>query len=658
MGRTWPKTVRIYWDPYDDIPIIHPRQDEIDLYYVLRLTEPGDAKIAFQSDLNRLRETIVRIFGDDKLYKFFFENRIVLFNKVPHWDLMWEVASSGNVWGQLYFNPYTDSWQFRLSFHGAYSALEQGLVDYVKVDSKYVYRDMIIGDVSTSQKSIIVLDYKGRIRGIAESVGEKFVVTKTFHDQRPPVETSRKPSSLYDFIKKNIEGLRFLEEKAIRHLEKVQARYNMRPVVSYSGGKDSLVALDLAVKAFGSVDILFNDTGIELPETLKNVEEVAREYGSRLVTASAGNMFWRGLDTFGPPGKDYRWCCKVIKLVPIAKTSRSFWPAGALNIVGQRAFESLDRAKSPVVWRNKWIPHVVSTTPIQEWSQLAVWLYIHSYKLPYNKLYERGFDRLGCYLCPSSYLAEFKDVSTHYPCLWERWIEKLEEWRRKLNQPREWITLGLWRWLTPASAKKRIARHIQGYVIDWRDEYVRRLLSSNARLAPLKTVREGDGLKIEFNNSIVEESAQQVFLENARMASFKVWREGETIYASTGNTTITIINNLMVVTPFSRDENIEDLADLLKIIYRTRSCVKCASCILWCPLRIIKMTDHGPLPSTPCPSCKLCIDTCPLADQLVEKVVIPLILDNPKAFKRGSKRHSGKTLEQYMKVYKLSAGRA
>ncbi|AFK50742.1 phosphoadenosine phosphosulfate reductase [Thermogladius calderae 1633] len=657
MPRTWPKVAKVYWDPYDDVPVIQPRQDEIDLYYVLRLTEPGDARPARPGDYQRLRDSIVRGFGSDKLFRELFENRVVLFNKVPHWDLMYEVASSGNVWGQLYFDPFADTWKFRLSYHGAYEALDKGLVDHVKVDSKYFYNGMAISPSSSSQQSLVVLDYKGRIRAIAENVGDKFVITKTFHDYRPPVETSRRPSTLQDVIKKNKEGLLTLEGRAIRHLIKVHEKYNYKPVVSYSGGKDSLVSLHLAVKAFGGVDMLFNDTGIELPETLKNVEEVSKAYSLDLVTASAGNFFWTAVEAFGPPGKDYRWCCKIIKLVPIAKTSRAKWPSGALNIVGQRAYESLDRAKSPVVWRNKWIPHVVSTTPIQDWSQLSVWLYIYANKLPYNRLYDTGFDRLGCYLCPSSYLAEFKDVSTHYPCLWERWLNVLERWREKLNQPPEWVKYGLWRWLTPAAAKKRVARKIPGYVLDWRKEYTLRLLNSEARLAPLHVKKDANSLEVTFNDDVVEDEAQQTFAENIRMLSFKVWREGDSILVEAKNTRIKIARNTLRVEPFDKDENVEDLADVLKVVYRTRSCAKCASCVLWCPLNRVKMTPKGPLPLVPCPSCKLCIDTCPLADQLVEKVVIPLILGNPKAFKRSSRRHGTDIIQVFTKMYRLRGDR-
>jgi len=52
--RMWPRIARIYWDPWRNIPIVKPRQEEIDLYYVVRLSEPGDARPAFQGDLEKL----------------------------------------------------------------------------------------------------------------------------------------------------------------------------------------------------------------------------------------------------------------------------------------------------------------------------------------------------------------------------------------------------------------------------------------------------------------------------------------------------------------------------------------------------------------------------------------------------------------------------
>lgn len=647
--RIWPKTAKIYWDPWRDIPVVKPRQEEVDLYYVVRLSEPGDARPAFQGDMEKLRNAVIYEYGGDEVYRRFFSNRLVLLNKVPHWDLMHEVVSSGNVLGQLYYDPFREKWRFRLTYTGAYLAVEDGLVDKVELNGPIYTGREVKPAPSTSMRQIVVADKKGVLKGLGEVYGDSLIIVKTFHDKTAPVETSGKPTSLSDAVKYNEEGLKALAEKSISFLRRLRRKHPLPVSVSYSGGKDSLVALDLAYKAYGELEMVFNDTGLELPETIRNVHEVSERYGVKLHVASAGDIFWRAVNVFGPPGKDYRWCCKVAKLVPIARLTRALWPNGALNIVGQRAFESLDRAKSPKTWRNKWIPHLLSTSPIQDWSQLECWLYIFRHNLPYNKLYEKGFDRLGCFLCPSSALAEFKDVEAEYPELWGRWASVLEEWRRKLNQPGEWVKLGLWRWLTPASAKRRIAKHVENYVVDWRSEYKHRLLGSSVNLAPLEVVEAGGELRVSFNREILTPTVKKVVEENMRGLGYSVTDEGSGLTVSSENTTIKISGNTLTVKPFTSSENLEDLVDLLKVTYRSYGCVKCGSCILWTPPGSAMLTANGPIPLKHLDgeARRFYLEACPISDQLVEKTLIPLIVGSPKAFKRKTRRrittHSGTT---------------
>ncbi len=53
--------------------------------------------------------------------------------------------------------------------------------------------------------------------------------------------------------------------------------------VSYSGGKDSLATLYLALEAGLKPPIIFIDTGLEFPETVENVRMTAEKYGLPLV---------------------------------------------------------------------------------------------------------------------------------------------------------------------------------------------------------------------------------------------------------------------------------------------------------------------------------------------------------------------------------------
>jgi len=636
----WPLTVKLYWDPWRNVPIIKPKQEEIDLLYQLKLSEPGDARPAFRGDYERLRTAIVYEFGDDKLYRKYVEGKFILLNKVPHWDVMYEVVSSGNVIGQLYYDPYSLTWRFRLTYQGAYLALQDNIVDTVRAQPPFHADKVIEKSISTSSKQVVVVDERGSIRGIGEVKGKEVTVTKVFYDRTLPVETSDKEVTLEDVLKYNDEGLESLEDKAIKYLKRIQRRYpGLKPVVSYSGGKDSLVTLDLAHRAFENLEIIFNDTGLEMPETINNVNTVSNLYDHKLHVASAGDIFWRAVEVFGPTGKDYRWCCKVAKLVPIAKLTKTLWPSGALNMVGQRAFESLDRAKSPLIWRNKWIPHMVSTTPIQYWNQLACWLYVYKHRLPYNVLYEEGFDRLGCYLCPSCALAEFEDVKRIHPDLWEKWLKVLRDWQTKLNMPSEWVKYGLWRWLTPATAKKRVVHRLPGYVINWREEYTLRLRESRVNLVPIEISEVDKTISLKFNRELVPSSIRKVFITNLVNIGFALIKEKSLVFEKNG-VKFEFSSDSLRVSPLKDSSALEDLADVLKTIYRVHGCVYCGSCVLWSKKGAVKLTPNGPYPVEHLNSreARLYIEVCPISDQLVEKIVMPLVMNDYGAYKRKTRR--------------------
>ncbi|OYT38499.1 MAG: phosphoadenosine phosphosulfate reductase [Desulfurococcales archaeon ex4484_58] len=642
MRRIWPKIAKIYWDPDYNIPVVKPKHHQVDLFYVLKLTEPGDARPGFKRDYERLEESIEYEFGDEKLYNEWFRGQFILMNKVPHWDQMWEVVSSGNVWGQLYYDPFTRKWKFRLTYSGAYYAYHNRLVEYIRVSSP-IKKKQSLGIRSISSRQAVIVNEQEEILGLAENIGGKFIVTKTFKGGKPPIEVDVKRRSLEDVLKYNEDGIEWYKGHSINFLTKLYKKNPLPIVVSYSGGKDSLVALHLTLEALGEADLLFNDTGLELPETIKNVEYVAKRFGLNLVRASAGNAFWETVSIFGPPGKDYRWCCKIIKLVPIAKTTRVKWGSGALNIVGQRAYESIDRAKSPIVWRNRWVPHLLTTTPIQEWNQLVLWLYIYKYKLPYNPLYDIGYERLGCYLCPASTLAEFGEVEKRYPCLWKKWLDILEYWRDKLHQPCEWITLGLWRWLTPAIAKYRLVKHIGNYNVDWRREYMERLLNSKVNLTPIRANEENNNLEVIFNRKLFTNRQQiEVFKTNMKMLDKEFIENNNELLVRTKDTLIHIIDNKILVEPYENVDNLEDLVDVVKIIYRIHGCSRCGSCILWCPYKIVKLTKAGPKPDplNKCSGCRICLEVCPVSEVLVEKVVVPLIINDPRAWSRPSRRRA------------------
>src|SRR3546814_10315482 len=86
-----------------------------------------------------------------------------------------------------------------------------------------------------------------------------------------------------------LSHLRALEAEAIHIIREVAAEFE-RPVLLFSGGKDSMVMLHLAVKAFAPARVPFPvmhvDTGHNFDEIIAFRDEIVAKVGARLVVAS------------------------------------------------------------------------------------------------------------------------------------------------------------------------------------------------------------------------------------------------------------------------------------------------------------------------------------------------------------------------------------
>jgi phosphoadenosine phosphosulfate reductase len=228
------------------------------------------------------------------------------------------------------------------------------------------------------------------------------------------------PRSWADVVAANRAPLDRAVAKAVSFIKEGVLRVGKPVAVSYSGGKDSLATLLLVLDAGIRPKVLFVDTGLEFPETVENANRTASELGLELLTEKAGEAFWENLPRFGPPGRDARWCCKCCKLGPITRLISREFSGGVLSFIGQRRYESEARASKGPVWKNPWVPGQTGASPIQDWTSLSVWLYIFSKKAAYNPWYERGLDRIGCFLCPATNLADLELVRKSFAG-YERW---------------------------------------------------------------------------------------------------------------------------------------------------------------------------------------------------------------------------------------------
>ena len=257
------------------------------------------------------------------------------------------------------------------------------------------------------------------------------------------------PAGLGEFVACNRSHVRRIQRAAVREIRRFQAEGNPKglPVtVSFSGGKDSLAACALAAEAVGDVELINIDTGLEFPETTAYVERFARANGFKIHIARGGTGFRDNLDAFGPPAKDFRWCCKVCKLGPVTDLIESEFPEGTVTVEGNRRLESYARSQIGFVTKNPFVPNQVNLNPIRGWSAAEVWAYVLTHRLDYNPLYDRDFERIGCYLCPACLESEWANTRRIHPELHSWWDAELRRYAEERGLPPEFAGLGLWRW--------------------------------------------------------------------------------------------------------------------------------------------------------------------------------------------------------------------
>lgn len=253
-------------------------------------------------------------------------------------------------------------------------------------------------------------------------------------------------SKLRDVIKANAYILEEKEKEAYAFLDSVMADHSSLPLaVAFSGGKDSVVALSLARELRPNVDVVFLNTTIELPETIEYTRELAKLWNLNLISVKPSHDFFELCKLLGPPSRFMKWCCKTQKFSPMNRLLHERYPKGVIMVRGVRAAESNNRSNYKRVGKMKWTPNEIIANPILEWTSLDSWLYIFWKEIPYNRAYEYGFARLGCWACPAKSLGDFALLEGFHPELLSKLHSILDKYALKRNLGENWINSGAWR---------------------------------------------------------------------------------------------------------------------------------------------------------------------------------------------------------------------
>ncbi|WP_457620560.1 phosphoadenosine phosphosulfate reductase domain-containing protein [Methanopyrus sp.] len=200
------------------------------------------------------------------------------------------------------------------------------------------------------------------------------------------------------FVRENRETLERLFEDAVNFLEGVAEGFDVL-FVPVSGGKDSTCCLAIAAEAADrlgiDVEAVYVDTGYDLGGDV--VEDVGAVLGVDIKYVDVSDRFERGLEIRKPTHED-RWCTGV-KLSGIKRVLKDL-RGRVLLVVGDRDAESRRRRLRPPVHTNRLLD-VPEVNPVKGWGGAEVLGTLFRLGLPVSELYEIGFYRLGCSVCPS-----------------------------------------------------------------------------------------------------------------------------------------------------------------------------------------------------------------------------------------------------------------
>lgn len=578
-----------------------------------QVNSPGDIRPAMKGDEQLVRSLFARHFGTDIPL----QGKAIFLNKVAGEDRAEEIVVGGEVVATMRWDLFSRDYLIELRGPGASLILPYARKNVLHCDKLgghikgrtfpgniirsvegdfgeneplvLVSGNMICAAVARAPSSMIVKAERGfKVKDVAR---ESF-------DAGPS-------SGREDFVKANRERLMFLEMNAISDIRSFVKGKKQAITASFSGGKDSLASFLLAEKALeNEPDLLFVNTGIEFPETVEYVHHFAGSRGLILHEFSAGDSFWENVDAFGPPAKDFRWCCKSCKLGPLTEGISKISPQGTITVEGNRALESFSRSETRFVARNPFVPNQTVMNPIRSWNASEVWGYIWIRGADYNPLYEMGYARIGCYLCPASLASDWERTRNIHPEMYRHWNDYLHSWARSRGLPREYVDMGFWRW---KSLPPKMIKLTEGLDISLRPQpgelNLRILKGASPCAAGGYSIEAVLSMPSRRELSMMQYSLRTIgdvrYSDEYGIALLRYKGASAKIFAG---------GQVSVVAPSK--ELAEELFSLtIKALLRYQMCTECGICAKGCPSKAIGI-DGGLIVSESCSHCGKCLRSC------------------------------------------------
>jgi phosphoadenosine phosphosulfate reductase len=205
--------------------------------------------------------------------------------------------------------------------------------------------------------------------------------------------------------------------------------------LAFSGGKDSQCIYHLALEAGVKFDAHYHVTTVDPPELIYFIQDNYPD----VIFDKKDTTMWKLIPKKGLPTRLRRYCCQILKedggKDRIVVTGVR-WAESNNRTNNRQAFEVMTSKKSDTMlfsdndegrqmFETCTLKGKRIVNPIIDWLTEDVWEYIHTLNLKYCKLYDEGFERLGCVGCP---MAGERGMIKEF----ERWPKYKEAYKRAI----------------------------------------------------------------------------------------------------------------------------------------------------------------------------------------------------------------------------------
>ena len=448
-------------------------------------------------------------------------------------------------------------------------------------------------------------NYFYRGRKVAKTVGGSCYTAPKIEilEEPEPDGTPLRPVDLAAMVEKNRDILNGLVQDTIKKVYNTYIQYEKKIdvfYVAFSGGKDSVVALDIVQRALphNAFKVMFGDTGMEFPDTYQLMDVVrqrCKNAGIHFYTANSRLQPLEAWHLFGPPSQKIRWCCSVHKSAPQVLLLRGLTKNPnfrGMAFTGVRGAESATRNTYDEVTVGKKVRGQYSCHVILEWNSAEVFSYIYAQKLCLNEAYKKGNSRAGCLVCP---LATAKNIFFKEQSYRENAIEAratssyndiiLQTSAKDFSTPddvKEFMNIGGWK-ARRSGKELSIAKRI------YEDTFDKGCLTIK-----IKTLSDDWKEWIKTVGVIVASSSHHIvidFMGKQYRLSYRVQNNQQ---------------NFKVRLETNTKQDILFLSALKIVLKKTAYCVNCGVCEANCPHGCISFDENRVKISEKCVRCRKC----------------------------------------------------